>query len=900
MIGFKQASMPAAGAAPGRGHPEIRRRVRAALLALVALLASTATGAADYVNDPSWGWGSGRMIEDAFYGPADQNYDGRALAKLDEGDVVVAGSVPHSSGFGAIGLVRYAADGTSGRVTWSNPGAYGTNGNQYVVYPGASAYRIVSVRKVLVHGSLMFVLADTDFSESMTDATVFVFGTDGSYKVQYTLDTAFRDSGDQRTVWSGGIATYTTQTATPTGFNITHHLVYAGRKKVATGNERVTFRRYTFTTAGVLTAATNLIHPDIAECGAATHCSGFDIALGGSLTLGGAPRVYLTGSRYSDCTGICYGGWWAYAAQISPASGASTGMGFRYMIRGRGRAIAVNPSFGIGGTRDDIYVLAERDRDCKNGMAIGAYRQEAPFSWEKVVGGSDASGAQCAIATSVGIRTVVPTSLVLQDGRLAAAGWGIRPPAICVSPPCEDIVDGAIAVLDAGNGNLISPAAAGANQPRYYAFTDAAGTRTKHSGFHDIAAAGDGRFTVAGNTRYPSTHATPAFRGKLQYAALRVLESSGSGTLPFSDGFEGDGGQPPELAQFRGTNIGGMTLAYSYCPSAGAGPVPGSHFHTFDPRLVDYYADKGMKALRLMFTWECMQKELNGPIPAAASGNYKAYFDNFRQTVDYATNVKGMHLVMTPWQSNAGGALCGACYRGNRIGTAQVSNAHFADFWTKMANHFKDNPRVGFSLINEPNYMSTMTWFSAAQAAITAIRATGASNRIYVPGNGYSAASTWEMNSYDTATPQRSNSYGWLNARGAGQPLLDPQDNIFVEVHTYVDENQGGLDNGITSVTAARDHVKHTVDWARARGIRVYLGEIGMYAGNALAAQTWSNFMTYANANTDTLIGFTWWAGGYPGWWDNVQASDFSIAPTSAANFTGDTINMDMIEAAFQ
>ena len=31
-------------------------------------------------------------------------------------------------------------------------------------------------------------------------------------------------------------------------------------------------------------------------------------------------------------------------------------------------------------------------------------------------------------------------------------------------------------------------------------------------------------------------------------------------------------------------------------------------------------------------------------------------------------------------------------------------------------------------------------------------------------------------------------------------------------------------------------------------------------------SQTWQNFVTYASANANTLVGFTWWAGGYPGW----------------------------------
>lgn len=47
--------------------------------------------------------------------------------------------------------------------------------------------------------------------------------------------------------------------------------------------------------------------------------------------------------------------------------------------------------------------------------------------------------------------------------------------------------------------------------------------------------------------------------------------------------------------------------------------------------------------------------------------------------------------------------------------------------------------------------MSTMSWWTTAQATVTAIRAAGATQRILVPGNDYSAASQWTDNWYDTA-----------------------------------------------------------------------------------------------------------------------------------------------------
>jgi endoglucanase len=354
-------------------------------------------------------------------------------------------------------------------------------------------------------------------------------------------------------------------------------------------------------------------------------------------------------------------------------------------------------------------------------------------------------------------------------------------------------------------------------------------------------------------------------------------------------------------ARLRGTNVAGMEMNYAAFPQA-TGPVGGTHYPVHDTRLIDYFASKGMNTIRFLFSWEGMQSSLMGPIPSASHANYTLYFNRYKAIVDYATNVKGMQVIVAPWQANPQGGAGGVRWRGDLVGSAQVPVAAWSDFWAKMANSFSDNPRVAFGLVNEPNNMSTMGWWAIAQAGITAIRDAGAGNRIYVPGNGYTAASTWEIGNafYDTDAIKRSNAYGWLNANGPGVPINDPLNNLVVEVHTYLDADQGGSTTGITSVTAAREHMEVVVDEARLRGYQVYLGEIGFLATMPLAPAAWADFVAYFEANQDVFIGYTWFAGGAPGWWDDIGASGgghFSITPTDDATFTGDTVNMDMIEA---
>ena len=362
----------------------------------------------------------------------------------------------------------------------------------------------------------------------------------------------------------------------------------------------------------------------------------------------------------------------------------------------------------------------------------------------------------------------------------------------------------------------------------------------------------------------------------------------------FADGFEA-------IPQFRGSNLAGMQMSYTDF-NAVTGPVAGTNYPAFDTRLIDYYAGKRINTLRFLFSWEGMQSSLNGPIPAAASGNYKAYFDNYKRIVDYASNVAHMQVIVEPWQANSSGGAGGAMWRGNLVGSGTVPTAAFADFWSKMATVFKANPRVSYGLVNEPNNMSTMAWWNSAQAAITAIRSAGSSQRIYVPGNGYTSAGSWTSSWYDTAATKHSNAYGWLNANGVGQPISDPLGNIVAEVHCYLDSDGGGSTTGIVATNIARQRIAVALDEAAAHGYQIYLGEMGFYAGNALAAAAWTDFIAYFDANPQTFIGYSWWAGGTPGWWDDVAANGgghFSITPTNGATFSGDSVNMDMIEAAF-
>ena len=136
----------------------------------------------------------------------------------------------------------------------------------------------------------------------------------------------------------------------------------------------------------------------------------------------------------------------------------------------------------------------------------------------------------------------------------------------------------------------------------------------------------------------------------------------------------------------------------------------------------------------------------------------------------------------------------------------------------------------------------------------------------------------------------------------AGSPLYDPLDKSIAEVHLYLDADASGSTTGIVSTSIVRQRLAVALDEAAAYGYQIFVGEIGLYAGNPIASAAWADFIAYVTAKASVCTGFTWWAAGAPGWWDDVDAHNgghFSITPTDGTVYTGDTINMQMIENDF-
>ncbi|HWD21462.1 MAG TPA: glycoside hydrolase family 5 protein [Verrucomicrobiae bacterium] len=278
---------------------------------------------------------------------------------------------------------------------------------------------------------------------------------------------------------------------------------------------------------------------------------------------------------------------------------------------------------------------------------------------------------------------------------------------------------------------------------------------------------------------------------------------------------------------------------------------------------VDYYKSKGMNFIRLPFRWERWQHTNFATLDATELGRAHPF-------IAYATS-KGMAVLIDPHNFMRYYPNPRSDYQTSTDGLvgSSVPDAVFTNFWSQVAAIYKTNNLVFFGLNNEPANMSTDTLVVSENAAITAIRDTGATNLIFVPGNGYTGAWTWTQNYYGTA-----NSLDMIK-------IVDPGSNFVFEAHQYLDQDGSGTTTNIyggTGVGPAR--LSTFTQWLRVHHYTGFLGEFALanntIGGTGQGGATLTNMLSYIQTNSDVWLGWAWWGGG-PSWGNYM----YSIEPTS-------------------
>ncbi len=294
---------------------------------------------------------------------------------------------------------------------------------------------------------------------------------------------------------------------------------------------------------------------------------------------------------------------------------------------------------------------------------------------------------------------------------------------------------------------------------------------------------------------------------------------------------------PTNTGYMRGVNLAGAEF--------GADKIPGVYGvdYTYPTEAnLDYYNSKGLKLIRLPFLWERLQPTLNGVLNSVELQRI--------DTLVAAAKARGMQIILDPHNYDRY-RLNGTLYL---IGSNEVPNSAFNDFWTKLAAHYKTETTIyAYSLMNEP-HDTNGTWPVTAQAGLDGIRSADTTHLVLVPGDGWSGAWSWSQNNPNLL-------------------LKDQSNNLMYEAHQYFDRDGSGTYNESYDASGAypmigADRVQVFSDWLNTKGVRGSITEYGVPNNDPRWQVVLDNFLSKLDA---AGIGGTYWAGGP--WWGTYSLS---------------------------
>lgn len=286
----------------------------------------------------------------------------------------------------------------------------------------------------------------------------------------------------------------------------------------------------------------------------------------------------------------------------------------------------------------------------------------------------------------------------------------------------------------------------------------------------------------------------------------------------------------PAIPWGAGVNLAGAEFGH------GVGDVYNTHYTWPTNQEIDYYSSKGVTLARLPFLFH--------RIVVTADMN------RLLATIDYGAT-KGITFILDPHEY---GMINGVTVSDPTARTA------FVNYWTTVANATKAKTNIYYELMNEPMGLSdpkgitASDWLVAANAAIAAIRATGATQLILVPGTDWTGAHSWMNN----------------NAAVMGG-VVDPLNKFVYTMHQYLDSDRSGTHRDAVLGVGSTALINATT-WARGLGKQIILGEFGFASPEGTVEAT--ALMNYMKANKDVWAGWAYWAGGP--WWGEYM---FTIEP---------------------
>jgi hypothetical protein len=204
---------------------------------------------------------------------------------------------------------------------------------------------------------------------------------------------------------------------------------------------------------------------------------------------------------------------------------------------------------------------------------------------------------------------------------------------------------------------------------------------------------------------------------------------------------------------------------------------PGTYgvaWHFDSAQSLAFIAAQGITTVRVPIRWERLQPNPNGPLDPQAVTQLSTYLAD--------AHTAGLSVILDVHNFGAydEGTPGSSSVQDLALGSSQLPDAAFAQFWTELVKTFGGAPAIsGWDLMNEPAGLpktdgsSAKTWEVASQAAVDAIRKTGDKHAVWVEGYDYAATS-----SFASLTPK-----AWIK---------DPAHSVIYEAHAYFDQDGSG------------------------------------------------------------------------------------------------------------
>jgi hypothetical protein len=255
-----------------------------------------------------------------------------------------------------------------------------------------------------------------------------------------------------------------------------------------------------------------------------------------------------------------------------------------------------------------------------------------------------------------------------------------------------------------------------------------------------------------------------------------------------------------------------------------------------------YLFSRGFRTVKIPIRWERIQRTLGGALDSTEVSRLTKELD--------MANTAGLKVVLdihnyglyyldgsqtTPTQTTNTGYQF-------PIGGTVVTQAHFADLWSRMATAFGSHAAIkGYHIMNEPQPTGGLTrsvWYSCAQAAVTAIRAVDTNAIIRVGGWQWSDIRAWTTN--NPSGP-------WITDTVSGK--------LWYEGHHYWDQDASGgyttyadalaqaVTDGYTAganpdalYTKILTQLQDFQDWCTTNGVTGVIGEFS-WPGNSTTSE---------------------------------------------------------------